>query len=133
MTEGDVWLFIKPKTEIISLKKKNPLGIDIIFYNPSENEIELTFRSGKKFDILLLDEERKELARWSHNKMFKQMLVKEVIGPFTSLKQAITWDLFKESIDKKINVGRYYLQAVAETIDNVFKSNESPIIFVEEW
>lgn len=59
--------------------------------NAGSEPVELTFRSGKQADVVVLDGEQ-EVWRWSDGRMFTQAIREYTMEPGETITQEFTWD-----------------------------------------
>lgn len=82
-----------------------PVDVALTVTNDSTRPVTLQFRSGQRYDFLVLDSAGDTLHHWSADKGFVQMLGEEQLGPGESLE-------FLETIDRPLEPGRYPLVGV---------------------
>jgi hypothetical protein len=59
--------------------------------NTSDATVDLTFRSGKGADLVVLDGDE-EVWRWSEGQMFAQMMETRTIEPNEIISQSFVWE-----------------------------------------
>ena len=62
-----------------------------LFSNYTE-KVEVSFSSGKQFDVVILDEKKEEVYRFSDDKMFTMALIYKTLEPGESIKWQDKWD-----------------------------------------
>lgn len=62
-----------------------------LFSHYTRNQ-EISFSSGKQYDVVILDENQKEVYRYSDDKMFTMALIYKTLGPGESISWQDTWD-----------------------------------------
>jgi hypothetical protein len=68
-------------------------GIEFTYVveNSGDSAVDLTFMSGKKFDVAVTDD-GEEVWRWSHGRMFTQAIEEMSLKPGEELSFSGTWD-----------------------------------------
>jgi hypothetical protein len=100
-------IIIQPSAEL----KEDSLEMKLCIINHSEDPVTLTYSSGKKYDFVLLDSDKKELYRWSADKMFTMMVTSSVIEPGKSLEyvEVLNKDIYDEIKDKMVYLKAYLI------------------------
>ncbi|GAE31196.1 BsuPI-related putative proteinase inhibitor [Alkalihalobacillus hemicellulosilyticus] len=84
---------------------ENEMDVTMTVTNHQDNESNLDFSSGQKYEIILRDESGEEVYRYSEGKMFTMALVIETVSPGESLS-------FTEKVSLEgLEVGEYELEA----------------------
>jgi hypothetical protein len=83
----------------------NKAVFNISFTNKGEEEANVTFSSGQKFELVVLDSSGKEVYRYSIGKMFTMALETIKLGPGESIQIQDEWDYMLDG--KRVNPGEY--------------------------
>jgi hypothetical protein len=89
----------------------SPIQVRIEAVNRLEETRTLSFRDGQRVDAILEDEEGREVARWSTDRMFAQALGEEVLEPGD---EGLGWDLELEAPEA---AGSYRLRGLLTAVD----------------
>lgn len=59
--------------------------------NSGSEPVELTFRSGKRIDVVVTDTTGTEVWRWSDGRMFTQAITSVELGPGETFDETVSW------------------------------------------
>jgi hypothetical protein len=62
----------------------------LLVTNPADQPVELTYPTGQSFDFVV-EQNGRELWRWSDDRVFTQAIRQETLGPEETLNFAATW------------------------------------------
>ena len=114
-------LELKINTHTSSLDKRDPLAVSILLLNNTEDDIEIRFRSGQKYDLVLSHYGR-EVWRLSEGKGYIQSIIEQELDEGEHL-------LFTSLIKPNLDRGRYSLTAEIKTTEGVIRSDSVTLQF----
>jgi len=88
---------------------KEPVKMTLIITNESQKSISAVYSSSQSFDFAVFDQDRKEIWRWSNDKVFAMMLRPFKLPPGKDLRFSTTWkqtDYYGNPVPK----GKYFVQ-----------------------
>ena len=73
---------ISMMTDKMSYAVGEPINMTLKIFNYTEEDIVFHFNTGERYDFIIIeDEERSKIWRWSEDKMFTMVLGEEILGP----------------------------------------------------
>ena len=107
---------------LFDLNKKTHAAAFILIQNNNESDINLTFNSGQKFEIEILDEQSNIVNRWSNNRLFTEAIQTVSIAPNTSMKFGDFMPLTNIN-GSPLHFGNYRLRIKLKGRDDNWQSN----------
>jgi hypothetical protein len=83
---------IQLETKLEAIQKDEKVVFNLTLSNVGSEDAELTFSSGQQFEIVVKNEDNKEVYRYSEGRMFTQALITEQIKAGEQLEWKIEWD-----------------------------------------
>jgi intracellular proteinase inhibitor BsuPI len=73
--------------------KVRPDGVEfeLRVANEGHKQVELTFPSGQAYDFIVLDPVGREVWRWSHGRLFTQVMQDKLLGAGDDMRLVETW------------------------------------------
>ena len=88
---------------------REPVKMTLIVTNEGPQTISAVYSSSQSFDLAVFDQDRKEVWRWSNDKVFAQMLRPFTLPPGKEVRFSAAWkqaDHYGNPVPK----GKYYIQ-----------------------
>ncbi len=121
--ESDLDVRISLENEQVFIEEE--FEVEIILENTSEEEQELNFNTGQRFDIIVLGSKEDVLYRWSQDKMFTQALGTVVLAP----EEEKVYDA-KIVLPTDIATGDYQMKGLITASEQIF--SQAKTITVKE-
>jgi len=115
-------------TNKASYSKGEPVKLSIKFTNISSEAISTYFTSGQKFDIIIMDGNKKEIWRWSHGKMFTMAIQPFGLEQGESVSYSYSWDQ-KDNSRRSVAPGKYYVTGVITIVPRI--TSKEKVIMVK--
>ena len=85
-----------------------PIKIELKLKNASKEPVTITFPTSQRFDLVVSDTEGKEVWRWSHGKVFLQVIQEVTLEPGEELEFKATWDQ-RDNEGRQVPSGAYVM------------------------
>ena len=88
---------------------REPVKLTLIVTNESQKIISAVYSSSQSFDFAVFNNDKREIWRWSNDKVFAQMLRPFTLPPGKEVRFSTTWkqaDYYGNPVPK----GKYYVQ-----------------------
>lgn len=95
-------------------QKGEPIRLNLIATNKTDDTIKLTFPSSQRYDFVVKSQGGEEVWRWSKDRMFAMMLYEEELKPKDCLVYKETWNQLNNQ-GKPVPLGRYEIIGVLKT------------------
>jgi hypothetical protein len=86
-----------------------PVHLTIIAANKSRDTFSSVYSSSQSFDFAVFDQSRKEIWRWSHDKVFAMMVRPFELLPGKDIRFSYTWKQTGNN-SQLVPAGKYYVQ-----------------------
>ncbi|MBD1380577.1 BsuPI-related putative proteinase inhibitor [Metabacillus arenae] len=87
------------------------VDFDMKILNNTEEQINMEFRSGQKYEIRVLNESGKEVYRYSKGRMFTQAIQNQQLAPGEKQTYKEAWDYKNQENGSRVQAGTYTVQA----------------------
>ncbi len=119
-------------TEMDVKQENREVKLDFSLQNDSDEDLEIYFGSGQKFDIFITDQNNQEVYRWSHDKSFTQAIVDITLKKDERLLFNEVWD-YKDNEGNKVSQGKYTITVkIFARLKNRRKINNDEIMAIKD-
>ena len=119
-------------TEMDVKQENGEVKLDFSLQNDSDEDLEIYFSSGQKFDIFITDQNNQEVYRWSHDKFFTQAIVDITLKKDERLLFSEVWD-YKDNEGNKVSQGKYTITVkIFAKLKNRRKINNDEIVAIKD-
>ena len=88
-----------------------PVDVSLTVRNTGTAAVTWSFATAQRFDVILYDDECREIWRWSHGRMFAQALGSLTIAPGAIVTYRIRWDQ-RDARGRQVRPGAYEARVV---------------------
>ncbi len=88
-----------------------PVQMELVVRNPASGPVTLQFPSSQRYDFLVLREDGRLVWRWSHDKVFAQVLGSLTLDPGEERRYRERWDQ-TDNEGRPVSPGRYWVEGL---------------------
>jgi intracellular proteinase inhibitor BsuPI len=91
--------------------KGTPVDLSLAIRNTGTAPITWSFATAQRFDVILYDDDCREIWRWSHGRVFAQAVGRLTIAPGAIVTYRIRWDQ-RDQAGRQVRPGAYEARVV---------------------